>query len=153
MNILLIRLIGLNGHLSTENKFKSVRETYTNINSHFVSIVSSFPTNGKLRAANVLKLTIRKDVIDFVMNNFLLHFLLDRRKDTRAASITEGASINTKYFKPERIPCAYNPGDLSKDMNDLHFGVDLLPNQRSLGLFWNLEIDTFFFEVITGEKP
>ena len=144
MNILLIRLIGLNGHLSTETKFKSVRETYTNINSHFVSIVSSFPTNGKLRVANVLKLTIRKDVIDFVMNNFLLHFLLDRRKNTRAASITEGAS---------RIPCAYNPGDLSKDMNDLHFGVDLLPNQRSLGLFWNLEIDTFFFEVITGEKP
>ena len=67
--------------------------------------------------------------------------------------MTEGASINTKYFKPERIPCAYNPGDLSKDMNELHFGVDLLPYQRSLGLFWNLEIDTFFFEVITGEKP
>ncbi|XP_061170295.1 uncharacterized protein LOC133179596 [Saccostrea echinata] len=37
-------------------------------------------------------------------------------------------------------------------MKDLEFGIDLLPNQRSLGLNWNLETDTFFFEVMTKDK-
>lgn len=43
--------------------------------------------------------------------------------------------------------------DRSKEFKDLDLGVDPLPMQRSLGLIWNLEKDSFTFQVSKEEKP
>ena len=43
--------------------------------------------------------------------------------------------------------------DRAKNFKDLDLGVDPLPMQRSLGLSWNLETDSFTFCVSQEEKP
>lgn len=48
---------------------------------------------------------------------------------------------------------AFPVEDLSKDLKDLELGVDPLPLQRSLGLFWNLETDNFTYTVSQEAKP
>lgn len=48
---------------------------------------------------------------------------------------------------------AFAPEDLAKDLKDLDFGADPLPLQRSLGMIWNLESDSFGFQVSHEEKP
>lgn len=42
--------------------------------------------------------------------------------------------------------------DCAKDLKDLELGMDPLP-QRSLGLSWNLETDSFTCQVSSEEKP
>ncbi|XP_071211807.1 uncharacterized protein [Salvelinus alpinus] len=48
---------------------------------------------------------------------------------------------------------AFPMEDRAKDLKDLDLGVDPLPFQRSLGLSWNLETDSFSFQVSHNEKP
>jgi hypothetical protein len=43
--------------------------------------------------------------------------------------------------------------DLAKDLKDLDLGTATLPTQRSLGLLWNTDTDTFTFKVNLIEKP
>jgi limonene-1,2-epoxide hydrolase len=45
------------------------------------------------------------------------------------------------------------PMDRAKYIKDLDLGVDPLPFQRSLRLSWNLETDSFSFQVSHNEKP
>ncbi|XP_041366820.1 uncharacterized protein LOC121381553 [Gigantopelta aegis] len=53
----------------------------------------------------------------------------------------------------DRVMNAFPTDDLAKDLKDLDLGVDSLPQQCSLGLIWDLETDTFGFQVCTEEKP
>lgn len=48
---------------------------------------------------------------------------------------------------------AFPAEDRAKDLKDLDLGVDPLPLQRSLGLSWNLETDSFTYLVSREEKP
>ena len=48
---------------------------------------------------------------------------------------------------------AFPTEDRGKDVRDLDLRSDSLPAQRSLGVFWDLETDTFTFEVSLPEKP
>lgn len=48
---------------------------------------------------------------------------------------------------------AFAPEDLAKDLKDINLGADPLPLQWSLGLMWNLESDSFGFQVSLKEKP
>lgn len=48
---------------------------------------------------------------------------------------------------------AFLKEDHAKDLKDLDLGVDDLPVQNSLGLSWNLETDSFNFQVNQEEKP
>lgn len=48
---------------------------------------------------------------------------------------------------------AFPPEDRAKDLKDLNLGVDPLPVQRSLGLCWNLESDSFTYKVSSEIKP
>jgi hypothetical protein len=48
---------------------------------------------------------------------------------------------------------AFSPEDLSKDLKDLEFGKETLPVQRSLGVCWSLESDTFLFHILTDNQP
>lgn len=48
---------------------------------------------------------------------------------------------------------AFPPEECAKELKDLELGVDPLPLQRSLGLSWHLQTDSFIFLVSTEEKP
>lgn len=48
---------------------------------------------------------------------------------------------------------AFLPEERAKVLKDLELGVDPLPLQRSLGLNWHLQTDSFTFLVSRGEKP
>ena len=45
------------------------------------------------------------------------------------------------------------PEDLSKELTNLDLNTDDLPMQRSLGLNWDLETDSFTFRVSLKETP
>ncbi|XP_049341522.1 uncharacterized protein LOC125806060 [Astyanax mexicanus] len=53
----------------------------------------------------------------------------------------------------EQVMEAFPEDDRSKDLKDLDLGSDPLPLQRSLGLSWNLETDSFTFQVSREVKP
>ncbi|XP_025752713.1 uncharacterized protein LOC109204590 [Oreochromis niloticus] len=48
---------------------------------------------------------------------------------------------------------AFPPEERAKELKDLELGVDPLPMQRSLGLNWHLQTDSFTFLVSQEEKP
>lgn len=48
---------------------------------------------------------------------------------------------------------AFPPGERAKELKDLELGMDPLPLQRSLGLSWHLQTDSFTFLVSTEKKP
>lgn len=48
---------------------------------------------------------------------------------------------------------AFPSEERAKELKDLKLGVDLLPLQRSLGLNWQLQTDSFAFLVSREEKP
>ncbi|XP_026010486.1 uncharacterized protein LOC113013640 [Astatotilapia calliptera] len=48
---------------------------------------------------------------------------------------------------------AFPVEDRAKDLKDLDLGVDPLPVQRSLGLCWNLQSDSFTYQVSNESKP
>ncbi|XP_056001808.1 uncharacterized protein LOC130048781 [Ostrea edulis] len=48
---------------------------------------------------------------------------------------------------------ALDQADLAKNLKDLDLGTATLPTQRSLGLLWNTESDSFIFSVNQVEKP
>ncbi|KAK3088724.1 hypothetical protein FSP39_023046 [Pinctada imbricata] len=48
---------------------------------------------------------------------------------------------------------ACDPNDLSKDPKNLDLGIATLPTQRSLGLLWDTETDSFTYKVNRVEKP
>lgn len=43
--------------------------------------------------------------------------------------------------------------DRAKDIHDLDLCRDVLPAQRSLGVFWDLERDSFAFRISLPDKP
>ena len=48
---------------------------------------------------------------------------------------------------------AFPTEDLAKDFKCFHIGEEHLPVQHSLGLSWNLNADTFIFDIEPGVKP
>ena len=48
---------------------------------------------------------------------------------------------------------AFPMEDLAKDICSLDLSQDNLPVQRSFGVFWNLEINTFTYKVSVPDKP
>ena len=47
----------------------------------------------------------------------------------------------------------FPPEDHAKGLKDLDLSIDTLPVQRSLGMRWDLNADSFFFEVAEDLKP
>lgn len=43
--------------------------------------------------------------------------------------------------------------DLAKDLKDLDIGKDDLPDQKSLGLSWDINADVFNFKLSSDQKP
>ncbi|XP_061170947.1 uncharacterized protein LOC133180435 [Saccostrea echinata] len=53
----------------------------------------------------------------------------------------------------QEVMNAFPPSDLSSEMKDLDLSKDNLPTQRSLGLNWDLQSDSFFFKISNDVKP
>nr|XP_034305596.1 uncharacterized protein LOC117682359 [Crassostrea gigas] len=55
---------------------------------------------------------------------------------------------------PSQILNSFGEEDLNKNLRDVHFGENsVLPLQHSLGLSWDLNHDSFLFEIQDSEKP
>ncbi|XP_039890238.1 uncharacterized protein LOC120735119 [Simochromis diagramma] len=48
---------------------------------------------------------------------------------------------------------AFKPEDLASGIKDLSLGDDALPAQRSLGMCWDINTDSFTFKVAVNDKP
>lgn len=75
--------------------------------------------------------------------------LLQRTQKFLAASNLKHHQIASNSSK---VMTEFAPEDLAKDLKYLDFSADPLPLQRSLGLIWNLESDSFGFQVSHEEK-
>ncbi|CAC5384622.1 unnamed protein product [Mytilus coruscus] len=53
----------------------------------------------------------------------------------------------------EHIMSQFSKEDLGKDRKDLDIGDDILPLQHSLGLAWNLNMDSFVFSAPVVDNP
>ncbi|KAM4544606.1 uncharacterized protein PAE49_017493 [Odontesthes bonariensis] len=76
--------------------------------------------------------------------------LITRTKEMLAES---NLRLHKVASNSEQVMEALPEQDRSRDLKDLELGVDPLPLQRSLGLSWNLEMDSFTFLVSQEEKP
>ncbi|KAL1269630.1 hypothetical protein QQF64_031919 [Cirrhinus molitorella] len=48
---------------------------------------------------------------------------------------------------------AFPPEHLASGLQDLNFGNESWPAQRSLGLYWDFKTDTFTFKVAVNDRP
>ncbi len=76
--------------------------------------------------------------------------LLKRTKNMLAESSIHLHEIASNSYT---VMGSFSPEDLAKDLKDLDLGGEPLPIQRSLGLSWNLESDSFIFKVSREERP
>lgn len=76
--------------------------------------------------------------------------LLTRTKEMLAES---NLRLHKVASNSSQVMEAFPVEDRAKELKDLDLGVDPLPLQRSLGLFWNLETDSFTYVVSHEEKP
>lgn len=76
--------------------------------------------------------------------------LLKRTQDMLACSnlrLYKIASNSSEVMK------AFPSQDYANNLKDLELGTDMLPMQRRLGLNWDLQPDTFTFQVVDEDKP
>ncbi|VDH98788.1 Hypothetical predicted protein [Mytilus galloprovincialis] len=102
--------------------------------------------------------TFGKDVKDLVCRNFYVDDALtsvgsnseaiDLLNRTKEALKTFGNLRLHKFSSNSKeVRTKLDPEDLAENLENLNFETDNLPLQRSLGLYWNLESDTFTFKV------
>ncbi|XP_060765880.1 uncharacterized protein LOC132874028 [Neoarius graeffei] len=118
---------------------------------------------GLRRAAQEHQAEYGTDSKEFVMRNFYVdNGLTSVPTEEEAIDLLKRAqkmlaASNLKLHKiasnSNKVMTAFAPEDLAKDLKDLNLGTDPLPLQRSLGLIWNLESDSFSFQVSREEKP
>ncbi|XP_064864890.1 uncharacterized protein LOC135564299 [Oncorhynchus nerka] len=74
-------------------------------------------------------------------------------RKTQAMLVESNMKLHKIASNSKTVMEAFPMEDCEKDLKDLDLGVDPLPFQRSLGLSWNLETDSFSFQVSHNEKP
>ncbi|KAK3107294.1 hypothetical protein FSP39_011277 [Pinctada imbricata] len=104
------------------------------------------------------------DVRDFVCRNFYVDDGLiscasvpkavDLMKRTQL-DLMEGGQLRLHKIasNSKEFLCQFDKNDLAKDLKNLDIGEDNLPVQRSLGLSWDIEQDTFIFRLLSDPKP
>ncbi|KAK3092639.1 hypothetical protein FSP39_005230 [Pinctada imbricata] len=108
--------------------------------------------------------TYGSDVKDFVCRNFYVDDGLvslssaaevtDLVKRSQHALRTEGSlRLHKIASNSSEVMEAFPPEDLGKELKSLDFEKDYLPLQRSLGLVWNLNLDSFVFDIPDFDKP
>lgn len=77
---------------------------------------------------------------------------VDLMKRTRKALSLGKLRLHKIASNNSEVMKSFNTEDLPSDFKNLDFAVDSLPTQRSLGLNWNLESDSFFFKISKDSK-
>lgn len=70
---------------------------------------------------------------------------IDLLKRTQKMLATSNLKLHKIASNSSKVMEAFDPEDLAKDLKDLDFGADPLSPQRSLGVIWKLESDSFGF--------
>lgn len=121
-------------------------------------------TYGLRKSVKAVEDVYGSDVTDFVENSFYVDDglislqtvpeTIDLVQRTQKALVAGGNLRLHKIASNSRqVVNAFPKEDLSKDLKDLDFGNEGLPIQRSLGLNWNLELDTFTFKIDNNTRP
>lgn len=78
---------------------------------------------------------------------------IDLLKKTQNMLAASNLKLHKIASNSSEVMKAFAPEDLAKDLKDLDLGADPLPLQRSLGLIWNLESDSFKRHLINSSEP
>lgn len=104
------------------------------------------------------------DVTEFVNENFYVddgltslptaEQAISLMKRTQAALSANGnLRLHKIASNKGEVMESFPPEDRAKDLKDINLMSDTLPKQRSLGMIWDLETDTFTYKVSTERKP
>ena len=74
-------------------------------------------------------------------------------KNAQASLATANLPLYKVVSNSVEVMEAFPAKDRGNDLRDLDLHHDSLPAQRSLGFFWNLEMDAFTYKVTLPEKP
>ncbi|XP_056016872.1 uncharacterized protein LOC130053556 [Ostrea edulis] len=105
-----------------------------------------------------------KDVYEFIQRNFYVddalvslpstHEAVDLLQRTQQALMTHGGLRLLKIASRNPTLMQHFPTkDLARDLIDLDFTKEELPEQRRLGLVWDLQTDSFGFRLNLEERP
>ncbi|KAK0139185.1 hypothetical protein N1851_024265 [Merluccius polli] len=78
---------------------------------------------------------------------------IDLLKRTQASLAESNLKLHKIASNSVTVMQAFTPDDLAADLRDLGLDKEELPVQRSLGLCWNIDFDTFTFKVAVNDKP
>ncbi|KAI4873908.1 hypothetical protein NFI96_029123 [Prochilodus magdalenae] len=78
---------------------------------------------------------------------------IDLLKRTKASLAESNLHLHKIASNSQVVMEAFPPEDHAKVIKDLDFTGDTEPTQRSLGLRWEIQADTFTFRVTVGDKP
>lgn len=119
---------------------------------------------GLRKTADIAEKTVGADVKEYIYKNFYVDDALSSHRSAEEAttllkkamkSLQEEGNLRLHKLcsNSGEVLAAFDKDDLAKDLTELDFDYDDLPIQRSLGVSWNLERDTFTFRVTVNEKP
>ena len=78
---------------------------------------------------------------------------VDLLRCTQAMLATANLRLHKISSNDPKVTQAFPREDRASDLRDLDMNQDTTPIQRSLGVCWDLEADTFTFRVTLGNKP
>ncbi|XP_061170421.1 uncharacterized protein LOC133179742 [Saccostrea echinata] len=121
-------------------------------------------TYGLRKVAEISSKAFGEDVKLFVERDFYVDdgltslceevSAVDLIKRTQQALLNEGNLRLHKIVSNSRaVMNSFESRDLAKGLEDVDIGAEELPVQRSLGICWNLNSDSFLFLVSADEKP
>ncbi|XP_077980926.1 uncharacterized protein LOC144436106 [Glandiceps talaboti] len=135
------------------------------MNVHLFGNASSpaVATSGLRMIAEEEQTSYEKDIRDFIHMNFYVDDGLTSQPDaataislierTRQALATKNINFHKIVSNNKEVMTALPTDIQGKDLQSLDFTKDTLPTQRSLGVQWSLQTDSFTFEVNMKEKP
>ena len=107
--------------------------------------------------------SISQEVKNFVVRNFYVddglistpnpEDAINLVVSAQAALATANLRLHKVASNSSEVMNAFSTDDRAKDLRDLDLHCDSLPTQRSLGVYWNLEKDSFTFRVSLPDKP
>ena len=118
---------------------------------------------GLHKAADIGEMEHGKDAAQFVTRNFYVDDgLISLPTEPEAVTLLQNtqkmlAQSNLRLHKiasnSSKVMEAFSTSDLAKNIKSLDLDSDPLPVQRSLGISWCLESDTFTFQVSKEQRP
>ena len=120
-------------------------------------------TYGLRKTARVEETQFGSDAREFVERNFYVDDGLkslpgsaesvDLLQRTQAMLATANLRLHKIASNDPSVTNAFPTNDRASELCDLDLSKHVKPIQRSLGVYWDLESDTFTFKVSDGDKP